>query len=229
MLKRVVDSRLFTWSVVGLIMTNAVTIGLATYPSIAVKWGSVLDILDDIILGLFTLEIALRFLASEPKMEYFRTGWNMFDVAIVAIGYLPSSQYFTILRVFRLLRVLRTLTVLPNLRKIVVAFLGSLPALGHIIVMLAILHYVYGTLGTILFARAMPERFGTLHDSVVTMFSVLTLDGWTQYYDVVSKSAMGVAVLRQLHRVWNVHHAQFFRWRHRHQSSRRHRSQGGTR
>lgn len=189
MLKRIVESDGFTWAVVGLILVNAVTIGLGTYPSVESASGGFLDIIDDVILYLFTLEIFLRFAASDPKVEYFKSGWNMFDFAVVAVGYLPATQFFMILRMFRILRILRSVTVLPELRRIVVAFLRSIPSLAHIVIMLGILLYVYGTIGTVLFSKMLPSRFGTLQDSIITMFSTLTLDGWTQYYDEIAKNA----------------------------------------
>ena len=63
--------------------------------------------------------------------------------------------------------------------------LRSLPALGHILMLLALLMYVYAAIGTSLFGEIAPKYFGSLHQSVLTLFSVITLEGWVAVMDEV--------------------------------------------
>ena len=118
-------------------------------------------------------------------MAFFRSGWNLFDLIIVGVSFLPSSQFFTVARLFRILRALRTVSVMPELQRLVTALLRSLPALGHILVLLALLMYVYAAIGTSLFGEIAPNYFGSLHQSVLTLFSVITLEGWVAVMDEV--------------------------------------------
>ena len=127
----------------------------------------------------------MRFLATEPKRVFFRSGWNVFDLVIVAAGFLPSSEFVTVARLFRILRVLRAVSVMPDLQRVVAALLRSLPSLSHIVVLLALLMYVYAAVGTSLFGDVAPKSFGTLHKSVLTLFSVITLEGWVSVMDEV--------------------------------------------
>jgi voltage-gated sodium channel len=91
--------------------------------------------------------------------------------------------------VFRLARVLRSarlVTMLPRLQVLVGALLRSVPSLGYIGVLLGLHFYVYAVAGTFLFRQNDPMRFGSLHYSTLTLFQVLTLEGWndilaTQY------------------------------------------------
>ena len=44
---------------------------------------------------------------------------------------------------------------------------------------------VYAAIGTSLFGEITPKYFGTLHQSVLTLFSVITLEGWVVVMDEV--------------------------------------------
>jgi voltage-gated sodium channel len=182
---RIVESPLFRQMVSGLILLNAVIVGLETYPAVTAVYGNILELADRTVLYLFTVELALRFLAANPPIAFFRSGWNIFDLVIVAIGYLPSSEFFTVARLFRIVRVMRAISVIPNLQRVVAALLLSLPSLGHIAALLGLLIYVYAAIGTALFGAIAPQFFGTLHQSVLTLFAVITLEGWVGVMDEV--------------------------------------------
>ena len=182
---RVVDSPHFLHAVTALILLNAVIVGLETYPEIRAAYGSVLELADRVVLYLFTVELALRFLAANPRAAFFRSGWNIFDLIIVALGYLPSSEFFTVARLFRIVRVMRAISVIPNLQRVVAALLMSLPSLAHIAALLGLLIYVYAAIGTSLFGTIAPQFFGSLHQSVLTLFAVITLEGWVTVMDEV--------------------------------------------
>ncbi|HWO42847.1 MAG TPA: ion transporter [Candidatus Eisenbacteria bacterium] len=185
----ITESAFFRRAVTFLILLNALIVGLETYPEVQRDYGSVLESADRVILGLFTVELFLRFLGARPPVEFFRSGWNVFDLVIVAVGYLPSSQFFTVARLFRILRVLRAVSAMPDLQKVVAALLRSLPSLGHIVALLALLMYVYAAVGTSMFGEAAPQHFGTLHRSLLTLFSVITLEGWVEVMGEVEPHA----------------------------------------
>jgi voltage-gated sodium channel len=181
----ITESNLFRQVVTLLILLNAIVVGLETYEEIRAVYGEVLRSVDRFILSLFVIELILRFFATRPPSAFFRNGWNVFDLLIVAAGFLPSSEFITVARLFRILRVLRAVSVMPDLQRVVAALLRSLPSLGHIVVLLALLMYVYAAVGTSLFDRVAPKYFGTLHQSVLTLFSIITLEGWVGVMDEV--------------------------------------------
>ena len=125
------ESSLFRRVVIILILLNAIIVGLETYPEIRVDYGEILNVADTTILYLFALELILRLLAAKPHVAFFRSGWNIFDLIIVAAGFVPSSEFFTVARLFRIFRVLRAVSVMPDLQRVVAALLRSLPSLGH--------------------------------------------------------------------------------------------------
>ncbi len=49
--------------------------------------------------------------------------------------------------------------------------------------------YVYAAVGTSLFNEISPKNFGSLHQSVLTLFSVITLEGWITIMEEVLPQA----------------------------------------
>ena len=176
---RLVASTEFHLAVIGAILLNVVVATLEGYPYILREWGPLLHGLDTGILIFFTVEIACRLTAQRPVWGFFRSGWNWFDFLIVAASLaFYGNPSLAIARTFRLLRVLRTLTVFHSLQEVVRGLLGSLPAIGNIMVLLLVHVFFFAVLGTFLFQDLAPEQFGTPHASMLTLAGAITLDGW---------------------------------------------------
>jgi voltage-gated sodium channel len=179
---KIVGSRIFPRFIFLLILLSAVVIGLETYPYLASHWHYLLRFIDSFVIICFTIEIALKILAHGKKpWLYFLDPWNVFDFLIVAVCLIPASDthFFAALRILRVLRILRMITVFPKLRIIINALLKSIPSMGYIILLIGLLFYVYAVIGVFIFGKADPMHFGDLHHSMVTLFKVLTLEGWT--------------------------------------------------
>ncbi|KIL47916.1 ion transporter [Jeotgalibacillus campisalis] len=169
----------FTTIIIILIIFNAVLIGLETYTSIYNRYTDWFVFLDQLLLWLFTIEIMIRLIGSSSLKSFFSEPWNIFDFVIVASGHLfVGGHYVTVLRILRVLRVLRAISIIPSLRKMVNALLMTIPSMGTIMLLLGIFFYIYGVIGTTLFKSIAPEYFGTLHDSLLSLFQVVTLESW---------------------------------------------------
>lgn len=172
-------STTFQGAVLALILVNAAVMGLETSAAMRAAWGGALDAVNAAIQAAFVVEIALRLAAHRPVRTFFRDGWNVFDFAVVAVSLLPAAgSLATVARVARVLRVARLVSLSPELRLIVATMLRSIPSMGHVIALLAILLYVYGVLGYKLFHAHDPEHWGTLGTALLSLFQVLTLEGW---------------------------------------------------
>lgn len=172
-----VDSGPVQKFVIGLIVLNAITLGLETSSAAMATAGGVLRALDVAIVVAFTVEVGLRLFARGPR--FFLDGWNLFDFAVVAITLVPASDNLSVLRTFRVLRVLRIISVVPRLRAVVEALIRSLPGLGAIAGLLIVLFYVAGVMTTKLYGAAFPEWFGSIGASMYTLFQVMTLESWS--------------------------------------------------
>lgn len=56
--------------------------------------------------------------------------------------------------------------------------------MGYVRLLLFILFYVYAILITFMNGGANPMHFGDLHHEMVTLFKVLTLEGWTDIMNI---------------------------------------------
>ena len=177
----IVQSTLFARFIILIIVCAGILVGMQTFPEIEARWGSLLNLLDSIILGIFTIEILLKMTARYPKpWSFFSDGWNIFDFFIVAVCFLPfGGGYVAVLRLFRLLRVLRLITAIPRLQVIVAGLMRSLPSMVYVSILLFILFYVLGVVGVILFRTNDPVHFGNLWTSLLSLFRIVTLEDWT--------------------------------------------------
>ncbi len=172
-----VESRWFTWTITGLIVINAVTLGLETWPRAMDTAGPLLLAIDRIALWAFTIEIALKLLAY--RLGFFRHGWNIFDFTIVAIAWVPAAGAFSVLRALRVLRVLRLVSVVPQMRTVVGALISALPGMGSIVAVLLLVFYVAAVMATKLFGAEFPQWFGTIGESMYSLFQIMTLESWS--------------------------------------------------
>lgn len=163
-------------AIMGVIVFNAITLGFSTSQSITSRIGGFLEFVDTVVIGIFVVELTLKLYAYGPR--FFRSGWNVFDLVIVAISLVPNTRSLTALRGLRVLRVLRLLSPIPQVRAVVQSLIDALPGMGAIIVMLTIVYYVFAVMATMLFGQAFPQWFGTLGHSFFSLFTVMTLEGW---------------------------------------------------
>jgi voltage-gated sodium channel len=163
--------------IIALIIANAIILGLQTSPEIRDMAGGALALANAVIIGVFVVEIGLRLVAHGAR--FFRDGWSVFDFVVVAISLVPDAYGLTVLRALRILRVLRMLSTVRHLRIVTESLLKAIPGIGWIAVLLLLVFYVFGVMGTELFGAAFPEYFGTVGRSMYTLFQVMTLESWS--------------------------------------------------
>ena len=167
----------FTQTILGVILFNAVILGLQTAQQTTVGWREGLYLLDKICLGIFVVELLIRLYAM--RLRFFKDAWSIFDLTVIVIALVPASGPLAILRAFRILRVLRVVTIVPSMRRVVSALLGALPGLGAIGLLLLLIFYVFAVIATDLFGQPFPDWFGTIGLSLYTLFQVMTLESWS--------------------------------------------------
>jgi voltage-gated sodium channel len=185
--KHITRSVAFGRFIISLIILSGFLVGLETYPQFGdgTLWGETVQLIQNIILAVFFLEILMKIIACGNKpLAFFMEPWNVFDCVILLICVLPLNMHSAaVVRMARILRALRMITVLPRLRLLVSALLKSIPSLGYIGVLLGLHFYIYSVIGTVSFGSNDPVRFGSLHSTAFTLFQVLTLEGWNDVRD----------------------------------------------
>src|ERR671914_2121372 len=91
--RRLVESDTFQNAIVAVIIANAITIGVQTYP--VPGWlDTLIEWTDRVFLGVFVVELVLRLAADGFRpTRFFRSGWNVFDFVVVAGAFLPGIAH----------------------------------------------------------------------------------------------------------------------------------------
>lgn len=194
-ISRIVNSRSFDYFFGCVIGFSALLLWASSdAPETAAKYSRVFNALDILVLGLFTGEIVMRFLATGPRpSRYLLSFWNLFDNAIV----LPSlvllflgteSDLLVVVRVLRLLRLVRIARVFPALQMMVGTLVRSLGYVGGAGVLLFGTLFLFGAIGKELFGGHDPAHFGSITVSILTLWGAV-LGGWLEMMDELRPSA----------------------------------------
>ena len=183
----IIENSVFKNAITTLIVLNAITLGLETVETLPPLLHLGIKFFDIFVVGVFVIELLLKLYAH--RLDFFRSGWNIFDFFVVGVSILPGSGPFQVMRSLRVLRVLRLLHVVPMMKRIVEALFKALPGMGAILAVLAVLIYAGSVMATTLYGGSSNEEvqllFGDLSSSAFTLFQVMTMDGWRN--EVVQK------------------------------------------
>ena len=180
--RRVADHPRFQHFILGVIVVGAIVIGVETSATLTARYRTAIVAVEVLIQAIFVAEMAIRLLACWPRpAAFFRNGWNAFDFAVVAASLLPQAGAFAMVaRLARLIRVTRLISAFPELRLIIGTMVRSIPSMGHVILLLSLLLYVYAVLGFHFFRAADAAHWGSLGAALLTLFQMLTLEGWVE-------------------------------------------------
>lgn len=194
----------FDLFIIVIILINSLLIGVqATYTN------HTIDVIQDICLYIFTFEVVLRYIAAGTMKKYFSSGWNIFDLILVIIGWIPAEEggnsIILVLRVLRVFRVLRLLRTAEELKLIVDVLIRSLKSLLYNGMLFLIFLYLYAVIGVTVFRLPTPDKlngeelqryeqmiaeaphspanspdpFGSISEAFFTLFRALTGEDWT--------------------------------------------------
>lgn len=200
--RKVAGAAWFSNLITVIILFAGVLVGVETYPAMVADYGSGLQFLNRVILGVFAAEVVVKVVAESPKpWNYFRDPWNIFDFLIVATAFMPvDAQFVTVLRLARLLRVLKLVRALPKLQILVSALLKSIPSMGYVSLLLMLLFYLFAVTATFIFSANDPVHFENLQISMLSLFRVVTLEDWTDvmYIQMYGCAQYGYSGIEQL-------------------------------
>ena len=115
-----------------------------------------LDVLNYIFTAAFAVEAMMKIGALYPR-RYFSSGWNVFDFIIVVTSILgailQSGTGSSAFRALRICRVFRMVKKWKSLNTLFQTLVMTIPALGNISLLLALLFFIYAILGTQVFGR----------------------------------------------------------------------------
>ena len=176
-IKSFVEASPFQNTIIALIIINAIILGMETSQSIMAQYGTLLKAVDAIILKVFIIEIGLRIYAY--GLRFFTRPWSLFDLFVVIIALVPTSEAFAVLRALRVLRVLRLLSAVPTMRKVIEGLLSAIPGIASVATIMVLIFYVFAVIGIHLYSATFPEWFGTLGKTMYSLFQIMTLESWS--------------------------------------------------
>jgi len=204
-LRMLVESSGFNTFIIVVIVLNAVLIGLSTYLSDGAALGTI-ALIENLCVGIYLVEIVLRFLARESSGAFFRDGWNVFDLVIVVAALIPASNGIgPTLRILRVFRVLRLVKTIPELRLIVNVLVRSVASMKYVSLLAFILFYVYAVIGVKLFGTVgnpMQPYFASIHEAFFSLFRILTGDDWTQMRYELAQAGYSVTIFTAYQVSW---------------------------
>jgi len=171
---------LFQASVIGIIILSSLLIGLKTY-NLESQYLKLLETFDYLITVFFLVEIIIRFYNSHNIKKFLSDGWNIFDTIIVIISLIPvhDSEYALLARLLRVFRILRLVSALPELKMLINTLIKAMPSMGYVALLMFIIFYIYGAIGSIMFETINPNLWSDISISMLTLFRVITFEDWT--------------------------------------------------
>jgi voltage-gated sodium channel len=207
-LQQFTASKRFQTLVSIVIILCSIVLGIETfYP----EHKAFFDALDFLFTFFFLLEITLRILSEKTPIHFFKLFtirnkrpyvdengfWNWFDFLIVAVSVTSLFQhlfehpeFLVVSRLFRVLRVLRLLEVSNELKAVERKIVSIIPTIFSFALLLGILLYIYSIVGIYLFSHHQYENadFTSLGHAFITLFQLMTLDGWSDMMHAASAS-----------------------------------------
>ena len=152
-----VYSKAFDIFITIIILINSALIGVQTTHN-----NETIEAIQRVILYIFTIECILRFLAAGNLKDYLSNSWNVFDLILVIIGWIPPSitsngsvaMALRVLRVFRVLRLLRTAS---EIKLIISVLIKSMKSLLYNGILFLIFMYLFAVAGVSMFRLPDPS------------------------------------------------------------------------
>lgn len=128
------------------------------------------------ILVFYIAETIARFLLN-PK-DFFRSLEHAYTAFVLVLAIVLKTPEISILFTFRLLKFMRHLNLIPRTRDLLDSLLRVLPGLVNLLILITMCYAVFGILGHQLFEAKVPELFGTVGQTLVTLSQIMVCDDW---------------------------------------------------
>jgi len=179
MIGKMINNNRVQWTILALIVINAIMIGVATFPVVKdnPSMKSTFELVDHVFLIIFTIEAAMQLIYH--GFQTFKDPWLVFDITIVVISWaLDGVQVARAFRIFRALRLVARIDVMRNLIK---ALMSVIPNVTAIAMLLFLVFYIFGVMFTQLYKETSQQYereeqyFAGLPETFFTLFQIMTL------------------------------------------------------
>uniref|UniRef100_A0A8V5GXT2 Voltage-dependent L-type calcium channel subunit alpha n=1 Tax=Melopsittacus undulatus TaxID=13146 RepID=A0A8V5GXT2_MELUD len=204
-----VNSTAFEYIMFVLILLNTIALAVQHYEQ-SKPFNYVMDLLNMVFTGLFTVEMVLKIIAFKPR-HYFCDAWNTFD-ALIVVGSVvdiavtevnvsqpvpwggPCSEdssriSITFFRLFRVMRLVKLLSKGEGIRTLLWTFVKSFQALPYVALLIAMIFFIYAVIGMQTFGKVALQdgtqinrnnNFQTFPQAVLLLFRCATGEAWQE-------------------------------------------------
>ncbi|XP_067408530.1 voltage-dependent L-type calcium channel subunit alpha-1F [Emydura macquarii macquarii] len=201
-----VNCSAFEYGMFLLILLNTIALAVQHYEQ-SQPFNYVMDLLNMVFTGLFTVEMVLKIIAFKPR-HYFCDAWNTFDALIVvgsvvdiAVtevnngGHVGESSEdtsrisITFFRLFRVMRLVKLLSKGEGIRTLLWTFIKSFQALPYVALLIAMIFFIYAVIGMQTFGKVALQdgtqinrnnNFQTFPQAVLLLFRCATGEAWQE-------------------------------------------------
>lgn len=124
----------------------------------------------------YLVETVVRFFIKGK--EYFTNLENMYTAFVLILAIILERPEVTILFTFRLIKFMRALNLIPQTRNLIDALLHVLPGLINLLILISACYAVFGILGQQFFGPKVPDLFGTVGQTLITLSQIMVTDNW---------------------------------------------------
>lgn len=174
-LNKLVTGKNFDFFIMSVILADAIVLGLMTSELMNYYFDRGLFLLDRLFMGIFIVEMFLKIYAQ--GRNFLKSGWNVFDLVIVAVSSVPAASPFIVLRSFRLFRLFKYIHRFSKMHDIVDVVVALLPLFLSFLAIFSVFFYVFAIIAVSLYGDVFAS-FENLGVAMFTLLQVFTLDGW---------------------------------------------------
>ncbi|XP_051028437.1 cation channel sperm-associated protein 3 [Acomys russatus] len=194
---KVVKSPFFQVLMISTVTTNALFMVLGTDYDIKYRIFQVFEVSEILFVTIYTCEFIMKVYVEPTK--YWRDGYNLLDVIIIIIVLIPyvlrksKGSRYSFLNIADGIQSLRILKVIPysrGIRTLITAVGQTVYTVASVLTLLFVLMFIFAILGFCLFGgreKGDLNNWGNLAAAFFTLFSLATVDGWTDLQEELDK------------------------------------------
>ncbi|XP_008689814.1 cation channel sperm-associated protein 3 [Ursus maritimus] len=187
--KRVITSRLFKIIMISIVSLNAFFVVLWTDYNTKYNLFRLFEVSELVFVSIYSSEFCMK-LYVDP-INYWKDGYNLLDVIIIITIFIPYGLrrfkgkhylYLNIADGMQSLRILKLITYSRGIRTLITAVGQTAYIVASVLILLFVLMFIFAILGFCLFGvpdRGDTNNWGNLAVAFFTLFSLATVDGWT--------------------------------------------------
>lgn len=185
--------KIFDVAVIIAIILSVAAVLADSVEGISSQHGRMLNVIEWMFTGLFTIEYIARLVSVRRPMRYARSFFGIVDLAAVLPTYLavlfPDAQVLIDVRILRLLRVFRIFKLTRYLLEFRLLGLAMANSMRKILVFLSVVVMAVLIVGTLMYVIEGPQHgFTSIPKSIYWALSTITTVG---YGDIVPRTELG--------------------------------------